>query len=92
MFFLFFMFEMLLLGYFFFYFLELSIFYFFKKILEKEEPNHKRLLKTEKKLRVNGGWEGGERGWWALRRAPVGMSAGCCMENNLTINFIFKAY
>ena len=25
-----------------------------------------------------------------MRRAPVGMSTGCCMETNLTINFIFK--
>ena len=25
------------------------------------EPKHKRLLKTENKLRVDGGWEGGER-------------------------------
>ena len=26
------------------------------------EANHKRLLKTENKLRVDGGWEGGEGG------------------------------
>ena len=26
------------------------------------EPKHKRLLKTENKLRVDGGWEGGEGG------------------------------
>ena len=32
-----------------------------KKRLEWErEPKHKRLLKTENKLRVVGGWEGGE--------------------------------
>ena len=28
-------------------------------------------------------------GRWALR-APVGMSTRCCMETNLTINFIVK--
>ena len=49
-----------------------------------------RELKTENKLRVNGRWEGGESRWWALRRAPVGMSTGCCMETNLTINSILK--
>ena len=54
------------------------------------EANHKRLLNTENKLRVDGEWEGGESGWWVLRRAPVGMSTGCCMETNLTINFILK--
>ena len=27
-----------------------------------KEANHKRLLKTENKLRVDGGWEGGEGG------------------------------
>ena len=26
------------------------------------EPKHKRLFKTENKLRVDGGWEGGEGG------------------------------
>ena len=52
------------------------------------EPNHKRLLNTEKKLKVDGGWKGGESGLWALRRALVGMSTGCCMETNLTINYI----
>ena len=26
----------------------------------REEPKHKRLLKTENQLRVDGGWEGGE--------------------------------
>ena len=32
-----------------------------KKSLDWErEPKHKRLLKTENKLRVDGGWEGGE--------------------------------
>ena len=25
-----------------------------------------------------------------MRRAPVGMSTGCCIETNLTINFILK--
>ena len=25
-----------------------------------------------------------------MRRAPVGMSTGCCMETDLTINFILK--
>ena len=59
-----------------------------KKKLERE-PNHKRLLKTENKLRVDGRWEGAEGGRWALRRAPVGMNTGSCMETNLTINFIF---
>ena len=54
------------------------------------EPKHKKLLKTENKLRVDGGWAGGEGGWWALRRAPVGMSTGSCMETNLTINFILE--
>ena len=53
-------------------------------------PNHKRLLKTETKLRVDGGWEEGESGRCAFRRSSVGMSSGCCMETNLTINFIFK--
>ena len=53
------------------------------------EPKHKRLLKTENKLRVEGGWEGGEGRGWVLRRAPFGMSTGCCMETNLTINFIY---
>ena len=38
------------------------------------------------KLRVDGSWKEGR----ALRRAPVGMSTGCCMETNLTINFILK--
>ena len=37
-----------------------------------------------------GGWEGGVSGWWVLRRAPIGMSTGCCTETNLTINFILK--
>ena len=51
---------------------------------------HKRLLRTENKLRVDGGWRRGESGWWAGRRALVGMSIGCCMETNLTINYIKK--
>ena len=25
-----------------------------------------------------------------MRRAPFGMSTGCCMETNLMINFIFR--
>ena len=25
-----------------------------------------------------------------MRRAPVGMSTGCCMETNLTINLVLK--
>ena len=33
---------------------------------------------------------GGEREERVLSRAPVGMSTGCCMETNLTINFILK--
>ena len=40
------------------------------------EANYKRLLNTENKLRVDGR-EG--NGQWALRRALVGMSNGCCM-------------
>ena len=39
---------------------------------------------------LTGGWGRGESGWWALRRAPVGMSTGCCMEATLTINYIIK--
>ena len=33
-----------------------------KKLQRGREANHKRLLKTENKLRVDGGWEGGESG------------------------------
>ena len=33
-----------------------------KKRLKWEEPKHKRLLKTENKLRVDGVWEGEEGG------------------------------
>ena len=33
-----------------------------KKEVRMGEPKHKRLLKTENKLRVDGGWEGGEGG------------------------------
>ena len=33
-----------------------------KKKKRGRKPNHKRLLKTEDKLRVDGGWEGGESG------------------------------
>ena len=61
-----------------------------KKLQRGNEANHKRLLKTENKLRVDGGWGRGESGGWALRRAPVGMSTGCYMESNLTINFILR--
>ena len=61
-----------------------------KKKKRGREPNHKRLLKTENKLRVVGGGEREEGGGWALRRAPVGMSTGCCMETNLTINCTLK--
>ena len=49
------------------------------------EPNQEWLLKLPfHKLRVDGEWEGGEGGWWVLRRAPFGMSTWCCMETNLT--------
>ena len=43
------------------------------------EANRKRRLNTENKLRVDGGLGDGESGGWALRRAPVGMSTGCCL-------------
>ena len=33
-----------------------------KKVAERKEANHKRLLKTETKLRVDGGWGRGESG------------------------------
>ena len=33
-----------------------------KKKKRGREPNHKRLLKTENKLKVDGGWEEGESG------------------------------
>ena len=33
-----------------------------KKLQRGKEANHKRLLKTENKLRVDGRWEGGESG------------------------------
>ena len=52
-----------------------------KKEVRVGESQSIRLLKTENKLRVDGGW--------VLRRAPFGMSTGCCMETNLTINFIY---
>ena len=60
-----------------------------KKEVRVEESQSIRDSKTENKLRVDGGWEGGEGGGWVLRRAPFGMSTGCCMETNLTINFIY---
>ena len=52
-----------------------------KKEVREGGSQNIRDLKTENKLRVDGGW--------VLRRAPVGMSTGCCMETNLTINFIY---
>ena len=61
-----------------------------KKRLERAGAKHKRLWKTENNLRVDEGWKGTEGGWWVLRRAPFGMSTGCCMETNLTINFIYQ--
>ena len=33
-----------------------------KKVIEREGGKHKRLLKTENKLRVDGRWEGEEGG------------------------------
>ena len=33
-----------------------------EKLQRVKEANHKRLLNTENKLRVDGGWEGGESG------------------------------
>ena len=33
-----------------------------KKLQRGKEANHKRLLKAENKLRVDGEWEGGESG------------------------------
>ena len=42
-----------------------------KKIKTEREPNHKRLLSAENKLRVGGG---GVHGGRALRRTLVGMS------------------
>ena len=33
-----------------------------EKVTEREGGKPKRLLKTEDKLRVDGGWEGGEMG------------------------------
>ena len=48
----------------------------------EREANHKRLLSTENEMGVAGGEVGGEGldGGWALRRALVGMSTGCCRE------------
>ena len=46
------------------------------------EANHKRLLNTEKKLRVAGrglGGKDGLNGQGALRRTLVGVSTGCYM-------------
>ena len=53
-----------------------------EKIVSNREggKNCKRFLNTDNKLRVDG-WQGRRgNGWWALRRALVGMSTGCCME------------
>ena len=52
------------------------------KIKTEKEANHERLLSTENKVGVAGGEVGGEGldGGWALRRALVGMSIGCCRE------------
>ena len=48
---------------------------------EGGRQTHKKLLNTENNLRVDApvGAGKGENGWWALRRALVGMSTGCCM-------------
>ena len=59
-----------------------------KELQRGKEANHKRLLNTENKRRVDGGSGRGESGRWAWRRALVGMSTGCCMETNLTTNYI----
>ena len=61
-----------------------------KQKVREERRQTIRDSKTEHKLRVDGRWEGGESGLWALNRAPVGMSTGCCIETNMTINFILK--
>ena len=61
-----------------------------KKLQRGREANNKRLVNTENQLRVDRRWGRGESGWWALRRAPVGMSTGYCMETNSTMNFILK--
>ena len=47
----------------------------------RKERNHKRLLTTENKRKVEGRWWVGDvlDGGWALRRALVATSAGCCM-------------
>ena len=50
-----------------------------KQFQTEREANHKRLLNTENKLRVDGCGGSGGRGK-RLRRALVGMSTGCCME------------
>ena len=49
-----------------------------KQLQRGRQANHKKLLNTENKLRVDGG---GERGKWVMgiERALVGMSTGCCM-------------
>ena len=49
------------------------------KIISDREANHEKHLNAENKLKVHGGLGKGENGWWALRRALVGMSTGCCM-------------
>ena len=37
-----------------------------------------------------GGGREGKVGHGHFEEAPVGMSTGCCLETNLTINFIYK--
>ena len=44
------------------------------------EANPQRRLNAENTLRVEEGGGRRESGWWALRRAPVGTSTGCCMK------------
>ena len=47
------------------------------------------VTRTDLEMGMEGGGRG-ESGRWALRRAPVGMSTGCCRETNWTINYIKK--
>ena len=46
-----------------------------KKLQRGREPNHKRLLRTENKLRVDGGWGRGERG-------VMGREEGTCWDEH----------
>ena len=66
------------------------------KIRTDREANHKRLLnRTNWGLWRGGGWGDRLNGWWALRRALVGMSTGCCMEvmnHWLPLIFFFNFY